>query len=116
MTKVEVAKNLLQDKTCENCKFRVSLFERSDRCYIAGFSEKSTNFSESLTCEFWEKIGKYYLPFIRATFPSLTEEKIVSVQPMQGPTGTIFYLEIKKMSKIEKFFRKLLKRKEWILQ
>jgi hypothetical protein len=42
---------------------------------------------------------KYVFPIIRAVFPNLVATELVSVQPMQGPTSLIFYMDFKAGSK-----------------
>lgn len=38
---------------------------------------------------------KYTFPLLRRVFPSLIAPEIVSVQPMSGPVGAVFYFELK---------------------
>ena len=42
---------------------------------------------------------KYVFPIIRAVFPNLVATELVSVQPMQGPTSLVFYMDFKAGSK-----------------
>lgn len=119
MTKVEIAKNLLQDKTCETCKFGYILFGRKQKCSRLGTNKKGTNFPKSLTCKFWENFDREsVLQFVKTKLPSLLEEELelVSIRPEQEQTGTVFYIETKKMSKIRIFFRRLSKRKKRIFK
>jgi len=39
------------------------------------------------------KFQKYAFPLVRAVWPNLIAHELVSVQPMQGPTGLVFYMK-----------------------
>jgi hypothetical protein len=39
--------------------------------------------------------GAFAIPLVRNVFPALTLADIVSVQPMTGPSGKVFYMDYK---------------------
>jgi hypothetical protein len=63
-----------------------------ERAHIQGLSE------ETRTAQIgsWEK---YVFPMIRAVFPNLIATELVTVQPMQGPTSLIFFMDYRAGSK-----------------
>lgn len=88
MSRDQVAKNLLADKTCNTC---VCGFV--DECsFAAKIGEKRLK-SKDNTCQHWQKrewpdlgIGKIILPIVRKTFPTLIAGKIASEWPLEWPT------------------------------
>lgn len=41
------------------------------------------------------QFGRISIPLVRRIYPSLIADKIVSVQPLTGPTGLVYYLNHK---------------------
>jgi hypothetical protein len=46
----------------------------------------------------------YYFPIVRAHFPNLIAQDIVSVQPMTRRTGEVFYLQESWLSKLRRWW------------
>src|SRR5262245_3644872 len=61
------------------------LLENTKR-YFAGLDETTRALSIG-------DFTKYAMPLVRAIFPELVANSLVSVQPMLGPTSLVFYLD-----------------------
>jgi len=48
---------------------------------------------ESVRAINFGKFQKYAFPLVRAVWPNLIAHELVSVQPMQGPTGLVFFMK-----------------------
>jgi hypothetical protein len=101
MTKDKIAKNLLEEKTCDKCNHYGDEYPSPLYCAL---SEAKKRLPPENTCEKWEKnpfltplIPKLMLPLVRHTFPSLIASQIVSVQPIEAKG--IYYLKYIKHSK-----------------
>jgi hypothetical protein len=98
MTQDRIAKNLLENKTCNNCKhYHEDDVEKTKDCEFWKLPIPAEN-----TCEKWEEAPfvfgpKILLPIIRTTFPSLIAKELISVQPMweNNSRKPIFYLKYK---------------------
>lgn len=77
--------------------------DESSRSLTAFLLETQKNYMSSLDEDTrTSAIGsfeKYVFPIIRAVFPNLVATELVSVQPMQGPTSLVFYMDFKAGSK-----------------
>ena len=105
MTKAEIAKSLLEDKTCENCSFLnqppgVDLDQfPKPRC---SNSIRHDRLPRYRTCENWKPNFSQYLananiafPIISRSMPNMIAQQIVSVQPMDASVGEIFHIKYK---------------------
>ena len=59
---------------------------------ILGEAQKDGQLDEATTVGNLGTFQKFAFPLVRRVFPELISNKIVGVQPMQGPVSQVFYL------------------------
>lgn len=111
----EIAKNLLEDKTCETCEKRFIISDGEYCCSKSGVDNHEP-LPECNTCIEWKKSMFVYsnlVPIIRTQLPTMIAEKIVGVQPMAESSAGIFCLKYKWTFKawIKHILRKLRRKK-----
>jgi hypothetical protein len=91
MTTIEIAKNLLEGKTCDTCAHGLA----GDCSYSARNILERNLKSKDNTCDHWQVIDhnsltKLLLPIVRTAYPNLIANQIVSVQPITASSSDIF--------------------------
>lgn len=79
-------KNYVEGLKGTDAPFTAQILENTSR-YIAGMEETSraTNVGN---------FDRFAFPLIRAVFPNLIAQDLVSVQPMDGPVGLVFFFDL----------------------
>jgi hypothetical protein len=93
MTKRNILKNLLENKTCELCGHKFD-----DKCNRhwnkRNHSEKLLSLNKNNTCGKWiNLLAKGIFPIVRRIYPSMIAQEIISVQPILLPKENILYLK-----------------------
>ena len=76
------------------------LLENQARQLISENSKTSPNAGGGVGDEEWSGVA---LPLVRRVFGNIVAQELVSVQPMNLPSGLVFYLDFKYGSSIGKF-------------
>ena len=70
----------------------------TDACFTAQLMENTARelsmLDETVRATNVGNFDRFAFPLIRAVFPSLVSQDLVSVQPMDGPVGLIFYFDL----------------------
>lgn len=80
----------LKDQHRINCEV---LLENEER-YALGKTKRNPIFEDIITTANFPAFTTFSFPIIRRVFPRLIANELVSVQPMNQPTGKVFYFDI----------------------
>jgi hypothetical protein len=96
-----IAKNLLENKTCENCG-HIRWCEYSD----------TNRPPEANTCSYWKPNDfPNLLNIFGNKYPSLAAQDIIKVEPMKHSSDQIYYLKPIYSNPIKRLFRHIFKRR-----
>ena len=71
-------------------KVTAQLLENQARAIVSERIDEAADFSDGTTIGKLGTFQKYAFPLVRRVYPELLANKIVGVQPMQGPVSQIF--------------------------
>lgn len=83
----ELWKPFVEDCTDSKMRSKIALVLENTRQWLEGLDEMT----RAITVGDFQK---YAFPLVRAIFPELRANSLVSVQPMLGPTSLVFYMDM----------------------